>query len=469
MKHELLRMSNVAASDHRFGNAVDISFSVYEGELTLITGLITSGLCAIPGILSGRIQNYSGRVLFDGHRISTGSFASGIAVLSAIHRYLEKVSFRTVKSQFRIPRKLHDKAIEIHPDLERSSMQLLKLMDLSEKSDKPSLQSQFLMMIFLAYQSGVRLMVLSDLTFNSSDIHSRKLVKVIEFLKNQGVAIVVLDLFSFTSPFHSLVDSFIVVRNGMTVACLGSSEFKALCFDSIRHYIEGQPFVEMEKPIMQSLPSESKRSLVLCDRKTGSKLSIPCGSCIGIYDCAMAIPRSLKDFIAFVSHSLLVYDNGSPLTIASPMDLVRSGISVINTNDQDSLLFENLSAIDNLTLFRMSRSKAFQVVRRRQLDEFVYDMVADKYASLKPITRLKNHKDCRNLSYTDVCCLMTGRWLVTNPDVIVMFSLSMNNDIMQIEWLNSLRKELIQNGKAVIIITSDLKDLERENIPSFKY
>lgn len=55
---------------------------------------------------------------------------------------------------------------------------------------------------------------------------------------------------------------------------------------------------------------------------------------------------------------------------------------------------------------------------------------------------------------------MVGKWLAANPSVVVLFTSLSNEDIKQTERFRDLQQELLEMGKAVLLVSSDYDRLE---------
>lgn len=460
MKETVLQMKYVEAEDDRFGRAVDISLSLYAGELTIMTGLVVSGIYTVTKLLAGQIDSYRGEIWVNGQEMrqskTKGTLQEGIAVFGLGRIGFEEFTLEENLLLHRQGKMLRMARNAVYTADEQS---LLTLLDLPRESRSLTPFQQLKREIFIAYAAGVRIMVFSDLSMCCAGETKMAFQDILRFLKGRGVSLLLTVLNDQFQNFAALADACVVVRNGMTTTQL-YKDGEGFDENIIHHITVGRKFVKYPpKPPVGYL--DDTIVLTAESLRSGLRQDLHPGQLVGLYDENCRIPRSIEEFAAYVGENYRLRRGKESFSIRESVDFARNRIAVLSNAGGNRLLFPNFSPEENVGFFaqRFFDKKGLYSTR---VASYLFDQTIEKYPELKRCKALRRRKDCMGLTDLEMVQLTTAKWLAINPEVVVMFAPANNDDIKREEWGKNLRRRLLEQGKAVLVVTSDYRVLEQE-------
>ncbi|MCD8371477.1 MAG: ATP-binding cassette domain-containing protein [Clostridiales bacterium] len=192
--------------------------TVYEGEITGITGLADSGLTCIADVLSGRTGIEQGRIYLAGQKTEIQSLEvarnSGIHVISekpvlfehltleeniclAERDFFSSINFPSKKQIKRIRRCMEE--LECFLDLKKSAMALTAV-------------EKHMVEMLRTYYNGGKVLLLNHIVGNCSEKECEQLFELIQRLKERGAGIVILD--TSIERIQIISDTVLVMRGG---------------------------------------------------------------------------------------------------------------------------------------------------------------------------------------------------------------------------------------------------------------
>jgi ABC-type sugar transport system ATPase subunit len=146
--------------------------------------------------------------------------------------------------------------------------------------------------------------------------------------------------------------------------------------------------------------------------------------------------------------------HGRQVYIRNPVQAMQAGVGMIPENRGEEGVFLILSALENLAAPTVDRRKQAGWIRRREERHQVQRMVeslAIKVTSLGQIAQ--------SLSGGNMQKLVLGKWLIFDPNVIVMLEPTKGVDVATKQQIYRLIRALAERSVAVILNTSDMLEL----------
>lgn len=146
--------------------------------------------------------------------------------------------------------------------------------------------------------------------------------------------------------------------------------------------------------------------------------------------------------------------NGKPLKVKSPRHAIANGIGLIPEDRKRHGLVLSMSVEENITYSILK-----QISKGLFVDTFESQRIAETHKeSLKIITpNLKQRT--RNLSGGNQQKVVIGKWLATKCDVLIFDEPTRGIDVGAKQEIYHLMNELTQNGKSIIMISSEMPEL----------
>jgi ribose transport system ATP-binding protein len=151
---------------------------------------------------------------------------------------------------------------------------------------------------------------------------------------------------------------------------------------------------------------------------------------------------------------VLVTINDKPVPVGNPVQAMRSGIALVPENRNEQGVFLILSVLQNLAGASIDQRKRLGLIQQRREKRVVSEMIerlSIKVSSLKQTSR--------DLSGGNLQKLVLGKWLIADPQVIVMLEPTKGVDVGTKHQIYTLVRTLAEHDVAVILYTSDMLEL----------
>lgn len=464
MKKEILRFSNVSITSYRYGGLDHVSFSVYEGEVLAMAGTSTSGIKTLFRLLLGMHPGYSGTIFLDGSRthlhsplaakkshisvLQTGAKVyDTIGIIENICLQEEIRSFWQIMKKQTVREKLGDWLHYFGFSHDK------RLAGMLTEFEKKKLE------ILMALYANSKVIVLSDIESWCSEQDAEHLAEIIRYLSDANIAVVI-EYDSRFKYFTHLVGRCIPIVRGSVAKTVFSEGSKTIDGEKLMTIVTGKgQMVDEKSETGESLCPKVK--IMLADKEgqnTNHLLQV--NGIIGIYDPESKIPRQTDDFISFVNQRYRVMVDEKPLGVTSLHDAVSQRIAFISDNRHvsRSAIFQNLSPAGNACIF-MKHIWKRRYLYHEKIERYLLVHTARRYEILNDLVEYVENQDCYRIKAKNEYQLTIARWLVYNPQIVIIFSPFGNNDLSSRRKYMKLQHELAAEGKNVIVISCNYADL----------
>jgi ribose transport system ATP-binding protein len=152
-----------------------------------------------------------------------------------------------------------------------------------------------------------------------------------------------------------------------------------------------------------------------------------------------------------------VYVRGQRVRIKSPADAIRHGIAYLSEDRRRYGLMLGLSVEDNVVLPSMSEFLRFNFfVHRKKSKERCAEYV-DKLRIKTPTLAQK----VKNLSGGNQQKVIVAKWLLKNCEILIFDEPTRGIDVGAKSEIYKLLNELVEEGKSIIMISSELPEILR--------
>jgi len=145
---------------------------------------------------------------------------------------------------------------------------------------------------------------------------------------------------------------------------------------------------------------------------------------------------------------------GRDVRVRDPFHAMKSGISLIPENRNEEGLFLILSVAENLVASTIDKRQTLGVIQKGKENGVVEDIVERLSIRIKSI-----NQEAESLSGGNLQKLVLGKWLISDPRVIIMLEPTKGVDVATKQQIYRLIRELADNNVAVIVYTSDMLEL----------
>ena len=461
MTKTFLEINNIGK---RFGatRAVhNVSFGLNKGEVLALIGENGAGKSTIVKILTGIYQADEGSISINGEVVRFSSpQAAGHVGISAIHQ--ETVMFdelsvaenlfagnHPVRSRFFAGGLVNWKTM-----LEQARVVLDK-MDAKIDPETPlkelSVAQKHLVQIARALSQDSSVVIMDEPTASLSKAEIEDLYRIVRQLRDAGKAVLLIT-HKFDEVF-ALADRYVVLRDGENV---GTGNIKDTSSEELIRLMAGRE-VGALFPKLESKPGAVMLEVKNFSHPTefmGIHFSVRKGEILGFYGLVGAgrseVMQAIFGLNAAATGTVLI--DGKTVNIKSPSDAVRNGLVYVPEDRQIAGAILPMSILHNITL--ASLSSIGNLLNRKK-----EEALAMPLAQRLDLRAANLEQNVSELSGGNQQKVVLSKWLATNPKVIILDEPTKGIDVGAKAAVHSFMSELVQNGLAVILVSSELPEV----------
>ncbi|WP_186393258.1 MULTISPECIES: sugar ABC transporter ATP-binding protein [unclassified Pannonibacter] len=440
-----------------------VSFDLQEGEVHALMGENGAGKSTLMKILSGVYQPDSGRILVEGREVTLPSPRvaqdQGIGI---IHQELALMKDLTVAQNIFIGREPRlsfgrvDDAKMIR-DAEALFRVLNINIDPRRKVDGLSIARQQMVEIAKALSARSRVLIMDEPTAALTDSEINELFAMIARLKADGVGIVYIS--HKMDEIRRISDRVTVMRDGEYVGTVGAKETP---ISQIISMMVGRTLTDEVVSIPDLTGAEVALEVKGLNRGREIRdvsFSLKKGEVLGFAGLMGAgrteVARAI--FGADPRDSGEITVHGRKVEIRSPVDAVRAGIGYLSEDRKHFGLALGMDVADNVALASMHR---FTGGLGQVRDEAMRKTARDFIRSLG-IRTPSERQEVRLLSGGNQQKVVIAKWLLRNCDILIFDEPTRGIDIGAKSEIYKLLADLAAEGKAIIVISSELPEILR--------
>jgi putative multiple sugar transport system ATP-binding protein len=448
-----------------------VNLRVRAGEIHAVVGENGAGKSTLMKVLSGVYPHpeYEGQIHFGGSEQRFADISDserhGIII---IHQELALVPLLSIAENLFLGHEPARFGVIDWAGAHRRARELLARVGLHEDPSTPvgtlGVGKQQLIEIAKALAKRVRLLILDEPTASLNETDSDALLQLLLGLKAQGIACILIS--HKLNEIERVADAITVLRDGSTVATLDVREGPVSQDEVIRHMV-GRPMAD-RYPARSNVPGELLFELrgwranhpVHTEREVvrGVDLKVRRGEIVGIAGLMGAGRTELAMSVFGRSWGHRV--RGTALMDSEPVDLstvqraVAQGIAYV-TEDRKSLgLVLDGSIAHNTTLAHLPG-----VSRHGVIDDGREHEVANDFRRRLATRCAGVHQSVGQLSGGNQQKVVLAKWLFANPRLLILDEPTRGIDVGAKFEIYSLIARLAQEGRAILVISSELPEL----------
>jgi ABC-type sugar transport system ATPase subunit len=453
----LLRMESIRKA---FPGVVAISqgsFDLYRGEIHALVGENGAGKSTLIKILTGAQNADSGSITLEGTPVSFKSpVEAQRAGIATIYQEFTLVPSLPVHANIFLGREKTKNAFINSRDEIRSANVVFEKLKVKINPEalvsELSIAQEQLVEIGRALASDAKIIVMDEPTAALAPREVESLFTILRDLKNQGIAIIFIS--HRLDEVYAIADRITVMRDGKTIGTWNSIELDKK--ELIRQMVGRS--LEEEYPKSDSKPGEI---IFGATNLSGGKVNdvsffVRQGEVLGIAGLMGAGRTELARLIFGADKKDFgeVCLRGKLININSPRDAIAFGICLLTEDRKGQGLILGASCKDNFALPSLKSWSRLGFIKL----QFEKTRFTERAANLK-IRLSSPEQKAEDLSGGNQQKLLVARWLETNFDVIIFDEPTRGIDVGAKYEMYLLINDLARNGKAVIVISSDLQEI----------
>ncbi len=437
-------------------------FELRAGEVHALVGENGAGKSTLMKVLTGIYQRDGGEIQVMGKpvEIRDAKEAQDLGI-SIVHQELNLLKDLTVAENIYIGRESMQGILLDKKAQNKRTQAFLDHLNLNLKATqnvgKLTVAKQQMVEIAKALShDNTRILILDEPTAPLSDVEIEELFRFVRDLRSRGVGIIYIS--HRMGELKQISDRITVMRDGLYVDTVDTAQTP---MDDIIRMMVGR--VIYEQPKTQSrVPPDAPVVLEVKNLRSWEvkdvSFTLRKGEILGLAGLVGAGRTEVCRLIAGADKRDAgeIVVEGVPLNIQTPADAVEAGIGYLSEDRKRFGLCLGLSVANNIVLTK--------------LDEFTYGLAVNDKEVKATAAEYKEKVDIRTPSVDTMVRTLSGgnqqkvvlsKWLVRDCDVLIFDEPTRGIDVGAKSEIYKLMHSLIEEGKSIIMISSDMPELLR--------
>ena len=451
MKHIHKRFAGVHALN-------DISLELHAGEVHALLGENGAGKSTLIKVLGGIYSADEGGIWIDGKKVEIKGVKdaqdNGIAI---IHQELVLVPHMTVAENIFLGREFGSGFLINRAKMNEEAQKLLDANQVHIKADtlvgKLTIAQQQMVEIVKAISYNSRILVMDEPTSSIADKEVEFLFETMRKLAKQGVGIIYIS--HKMSELEEICDRVTVMRDGEYV---GTKVVKETNKDELIAMMVGRELTSYYTREYQEPGEEILRCEHISDGNMVRDVSFNLhkGEIIGFAGLVGAGRSETMKAIFGLTKGAKgdIYLKGKKTKISSPVEAMKNGIALVPENRKEEGLYKVQSVRFNMTIEIMDQFiKGIRVNEKKEIE------ITQKYIDMMSTKTPTQLQKIGNLSGGNQQKVIIGRWLATNPDVLIMDEPTRGIDVGAKYEIYELIINMAKQGKTIIVVSSEMPEI----------
>ncbi|GLR58006.1 sugar ABC transporter ATP-binding protein [Rhizobium leguminosarum] len=438
----------------------DVQFRLKRASVHALMGENGAGKSTLMKILAGIYTPDKGDIRLKGIEIQLKSpldaLENGIAM---IHQELNLMPFMTVAENIWIRREPKNRLGFIdHGVMHRMTEELFTRLNIAID---PDIEVRFLsvanrQMVEIAkavsYNSDV--LIMDEPTSALTEREVEHLFRIIRDLRAQGIGIVYIT--HKMNELFEIADEFSVFRDGRYIGTHASTDVTR---DDIIRMMVGREITQMfpkeEVPIGEVMLSV--KDLCLNGVFKNVSFEVRAGEILGVAGLVGSgrsnVAETLFGVTPASSGSIELY--GKPVTISSPTEAIRNRMAFLTEDRKDTGCLLILDILENMQIAVLQD----RYVKGGFVQQGAVEATCEDMAKKLRVKTPNLYERVENLSGGNQQKVLIGRWLLTNPRILILDEPTRGIDVGAKAEIHRLVVEMARNGVAVVMISSEMPEV----------
>lgn len=444
----------------------NVDFTLRSGEIHALMGENGAGKSTLIKVLTGVYEFDQGEVKMEGKSIVNHSPQDAQNHgISTVYQEVNLCPNLTVAENLFIGREPRKLGFIDWKKMNQMSQKLLESLDINvsptQNLEECSIAIQQMIAIARAVDMKCKVLILDEPTSSLDDDEVEKLFVLMNKLKGEGVGIIFVT--HFLEQVYAVCDRITVLRNGELV---GEYETKELPRVMLVAKMMGKDFDDLadiktghgENVQMDGTPVISAKQLGHTGTIKPFDIDIHKGEVIGLTGLLGSgrseLVRAIYGADKADKGKLLV--NGKEVKINAPIDAMKLGMAYLPEDRKKEGIIADLSVRENIIIALQAKRGMFKPLSRKEMEE-----AADKYIEMLQVKTASRETPIKSLSGGNQQKVIIGRWLLTNPEYLILDEPTRGIDIGTKTEIQKLVLKLADEGMAVTFISSEVEEMLR--------
>lgn len=459
----VLELKNIYKSFPGVKVLEDVTLQVRPGEVHALMGENGAGKSTLMKILMGIYKADQGSIFLEGKEtVIHGPKDAMSKGISMIHQELNTVLDMEVAENVFVGRELLKKGMEklkivdiarMREETRRYFRKMNIDIDPRAKMRTLSVAEMQLVEIVKAISLNSRIIVMDEPTSAITEKEATVLFAQIERLKKQGVAIIYIS--HKMDEIFRISDTITVLRDGQWI---GTKPAKELDNDMLIKMMVGRELTDIypKDPVEIGDVILEVKNLSRGKKVRDASFSLRKGEVLGIAGLVGAGRSELVETIfgLYPKTGGQIFLHGKEVHIKSAADAIKNKMALITEDRKQTGLNLIVSVKENIASVSIGKLSNHGIVNDKKINE-----VSEKYIKELKIKTPDGNAIVGNLSGGNQQKVVLAKWLLDEPDIIIFDEPTRGIDIGAKRDIYLLINNLEKEGKAVIVISSEMAEV----------
>ena len=457
----VLEMENISKEFPGVKALDDVQLKLKPGTVHALMGENGAGKSTLMKCLFGIYEKNSGKILLDGVEVNFKSTKEALENgVSMVHQELNQVLQRNVldniwlgrypmKGFFVDEKKMYNDTINIFKDLD------IKVDPRKKVADLPIAERQMIEIAkAVSYKSKV--IVMDEPTSSLTEKEVDHLFKIIKKLKESGVGIIYIS--HKMEEIKMISDEITILRDGKWIS---TNDVSKISTEQIISMMVGRDLTE------RFPKKDNKAKEMILEVKNLTALNQPSiqdvsfelykGEILGIAGLVGSKRTEIVETIFGMrpkEHGEIIL-NGKTVKNRNPEEAIKNGFALVTEERRSTGIFSMLDIAFNSVISNLDRYKnKFRLLKNKDIEKdtkWIVDSMRVKTPSYS--TKIGS------LSGGNQQKVIIGRWLLTEPEVLMLDEPTRGIDVLAKYEIYQLMIDLAKKDKGIIMISSEMPEL----------
>ncbi|WP_338945002.1 galactose/methyl galactoside ABC transporter ATP-binding protein MglA [Fusobacterium canifelinum] len=457
----VLEMENISKEFPGVKALDNVQLKLKPGTVHALMGENGAGKSTLMKCLFGIYEKNSGKILLDGVEVNFKSTKEALENgVSMVHQELNQVLQRNVldniwlgrypmKGFFVDEKKMYNDTINIFKDLD------IKVDPRKKVADLPIAERQMIEIAkAVSYKSKV--IVMDEPTSSLTEKEVDHLFRIIKKLKESGVGIIYIS--HKMEEIKMISDEITILRDGKWIS---TNDVSKISTEQIISMMVGRDLTE------RFPKKDNKAKEMILEVKNLTALNQPSiqdvsfelykGEILGIAGLVGSKRTEIVETIFGMrpkEHGEILL-HGKSVKNKSPEDAIKNGFALVTEERRSTGIFSMLDVAFNSVISNLDRYKnKFRLLKNKDIEKdtkWIVDSMRVKTPSYS--TKIGS------LSGGNQQKVIIGRWLLTEPEVLMLDEPTRGIDVLAKYEIYQLMIDLAKKDKGIIMISSEMPEL----------
>lgn len=459
VKTLLLQLNNLTKS--YFGVTVldHVNFDLRQGEVHAILGQNGAGKSTLVKLISGVEEPDHGEIYVEGNRVLLPSTLEAQRLgITTIYQETALVSDMTIAENIFLGREPKRFGLFTHySKMKLKTKSILKQLGYSFHPNtlvrELSISGQQTVAIAKAISQQCKLIIMDEPTASLTEQECVRLFRMIETFKSEGVGIIYIT--HRLKEVKDICDRVTILRDGQHVITRDAKGFDE---QEIITYMVGKELTHHFPPVPLDIGAELMKVVGLSKKNQFMNIDFTLheGEILGFAGLADSGGSELANalFGRVRTDAGHVYWRNEKVEVRNPRQAIQHKFGLVDRDRVKAGMFSDMPVYRNLTISGLPMLNKWHFINEQKEQSKALDAVLQL-----DIKMIDPDQEIKFLSGGNQQKVMFGRWLVADSDLYILNDPTRGIDVGAKSELYVVIHELVQEGKGMIVISSDISEL----------